>query len=434
MGYYTDKDFPTIDWRSLQGYNPYKLPDWRTRNVDLGLVADDGDDDTSTPDDKGPNEESQVTRDREAEEGAWWDPHTGQYVSRDGNLVMDPVTGKFIRRGFVGDPRRTPTNLKQALIDAAKKRYLSPDPEFAKPDPDAFKRLMDELDNLAWYQQPTTDMVRRAGLVLTPTNLPEHSISARDIGQKGWLGAGARGATGSMKSFGKTLEDFYKKGNFPETIPMTVYNYKTKSWETTQQRVGKRPGDTTTTKVEPTKKTTTTPSHKRSQAPPYFFSNMPPTSWQAGDYADEVPDWERRVPNTVASDLADYSLRGLIAQGADLDDVADSLTKYGTEDAVLEAMRTLGISQTPPTYASGVGSYVNLGARNTEEQAIAVTRKRAFDMVETALQREEDEMVNDFDWVGDGPVDTGAEEGLLGDQPTDDPEEGGYTQTSVGPF
>ena len=431
MGYYTDKDFPTIDWRSLQGYNPYKLPNWQTRNVDLGLVADDDDDDdTSTPDVKGPNEESEVTRDREAEEGAWWDPHTGQYVSRDGNLVMDPVTGKFIRRGFVGDPRRTPTNLKQALIDAAKKRYLSPDPEFAKPDPDAFKRLMEELDNLAWYQQPTTDMVRRAGLVLTPTNLPEHSISARDIGQKGWLGAGARGATGSMKSFGKTLEDFYKKGNFPETIPMTVYNHETKSWETTQQRVGKRPGDrvptrppyTATTKFEPTKKTTPTPSH--------LFSNRPPTSWQPGDYAEEVEDWERRVPNPVASDWADYSLRGLIAQGADLDDVANFLTEYGTEDAVLEAMRTLGISQTPPTYAS----YVRRAAQNTEEEAIAATRKRAFDMVETAPERELDEMVSDFDWAGSGPVDTGAEEGLLGDQPTDDPEEGGYTQTSVGPF
>ena len=90
-------------------------------------------------------------------------------------------------------------------------------------------------------------------------------------------------------------------------------------------------------------------------------------------------------------------------------------------------MRTLGISQTPPTYASGVGSYVSLGAQNTEEQAIAATRKRAFDMVETAPQRELDEMVNDFDWVGSGPVDTGAEEGLLGDQPTNDPEEGGYS-------
>ena len=110
--------------------------------------------------------------------------------------------------------------------------------------------------------------------------------------------------------------------------------------------------------------------------------------------------------------------------------MAEALTKYGTEDAVLEAMRTLGISQTPPTYAS----YVRRAAQNTEEEAIAATRKRAFDMVETAPQRELDEMVSDFDWAGSGPVDTGAEEGLLGDQPTDDPEEGGYTQTSVGPF
>jgi len=165
--------------------------------------------------------------------------------------------------------------------------------------------------------------------------------------------------------------------------------------------------------------TTTTPSH--------LFSNMPPTSWQPGDYAEEVLDWERRVPNTVASDLGDYSLRGLIAQGEDLDDVADYLTEYGTEDAVLEAMRTLGISQTPPTYASGVGTYALLGARNTEEEAIAATRKRAFDMVETAPQREEDELVSDFDWVGDGPADTGAADGLLGDQPTNDPEEGGYS-------
>ena len=105
--------------------------------------------------------------------------------------------------------------------------------------------------------------------------------------------------------------------------------------------------------------------------------------------------------------------------------MANNLTKYGTEDAVLEAMNQLGISQTRPALEST--GYVSRHMQNTEEEAIAATRKRAFDMVETAPQREQDELVSDFDWVGDGPVDTGAAEGLLGDQPTNDPEEGGYS-------
>jgi len=44
MAYYTAADFPTLDWRNLQGYTPQTLPTWVERKNPLAGLWDDDDD------------------------------------------------------------------------------------------------------------------------------------------------------------------------------------------------------------------------------------------------------------------------------------------------------------------------------------------------------------------------------------------------------